>query len=350
MRLYAQHIYQGDFTSAEEVVSWMGAMQAQDYQGALWSIGLRTQSLAKTDVEKAIIDRTIVRTWPMRGTLHFLAAKDVRWITQLLAPRALANAAGRRRQLEIDDDVIANSKQIITKALSGGQCLTRGALCEILDKNGIMTTGQRGIHILHHLAELGLICFGPHNDKQPTFVLLDEWLEPTPSKGRDEALCELAERYFTSHGPATLKDFVGWANLTVKDARLGIELANHSFIHETVDGVTYWFGSKIPTLPKTAYILPGFDEFMLGYKDRSAALPAQFSNMIVPGNNGMFLATIVIDGQVVGTWKRTVRKASQTLAILPFEQRSKTRMNSLDTSVKRYEAFCDIPTTWQVLA
>jgi hypothetical protein len=347
-RLYAQRIYQANFTSAEETVAWMGAMQAQDYQGALWSIGLRTPSLTRKDVEQAIIDRTIVRTWPMRGTLHFLAATDARWIVALLAPRALAAAAGRRKQLEIDDAVIAKSRQILTSALSGGKCLTRAAVCALLDKGGVATTGQRGIHILHYFAELGLLCFGPHEGKQPTFVLMDEWLPATPTKEKEEALCELAKRYFKSHGPASLRDFIGWAHLTVVDARLGLELAKPELIHTETEGVSYWFdGSNLPA-PARTYLLPGFDEYMLGYKNRLAALPSQFANRIVPGNNGMFISTLVIDGQVAGTWKRTTRKTSQLLTLLPFKSLTNADSKSIEPAIKRYKMFSSLPTTWQI--
>ena len=217
LRLSSQHIAQADLATARDVTSWMGAMQAQDYAGALWAIGLRTPHLTKDDIEKAIEQREIVRTWPMRGTLHFLAAEDARWMTRLLAPRTLAAAASRRKQLAIDDSVLMAARDVIVRALEGEKCLTRNELCNRLDTAGIATAGQRGIHLLHYWAEMTLICFGPHDGKQPTFVLMDEWLPKIPGKDRDEALKELAIRYFKSHGPASLRDFSGWSNLTVKE-------------------------------------------------------------------------------------------------------------------------------------
>jgi hypothetical protein len=348
LRLTAQHISQADFTSAKEVVSYMGAMQAQDYPGALWAIALRTPNLTREDVEKAITDRQIVRTWPMRGTLHFVAAEDARWMVNLLAPRTLAATAGRRRQLEIDDDVIAKSHAIISGALSGGKCFTRLKLCQILEDSSIATSGQRGIHILHHLAETGLLCFGPHEGKQPTFVLMDEWLPPTPEKPREVTLGELARRYFISHGPASLRDFAGWANLTMRDAKLGLELANSELAHQETNDSTYWYSPNATPAAPATYLLPGFDEYMLGYKDRSAALVLEHTNKIVPGNNGMFLATLVIDGQIVGTWKRIVRAKSQLLTIMPFIPLTEARIASIEPAVKRYEQYCGVPTTWKM--
>jgi hypothetical protein len=146
LRLTSQHIASADFATAKDVVSHMAAMQAQDYHGALWAIALRTPGLTKKDVEQAIIDRHIVRTWPMRGTLHFLAAEDARWVTALLAPRAIAMSAGRLRQLELDETVLKRAEELIVRALNGGNCLTRTELCDMLDKNAIISAGQRGLH------------------------------------------------------------------------------------------------------------------------------------------------------------------------------------------------------------
>jgi len=345
-RLYSQHIAQADFTTAGDVVAWMGAMQAQDYQGALWAIALRTPNLTREAVEQAIVDRKIVRTWPMRGTLHFLAAQDVRWMVSLLAPRAIAAAASRRRGLDVTDEVIAKSTQVITRALEGGNCLTRTELCDLLDQHGIATAGQRGIHILHYLAETGLLCFGPHKGKQPTFVLVDEWLPPVKPKEREEALGELAKRYFISHGPASLKDFAGWANLTMGDAKTGLEHAKPVLLQETIQGIEYWLSPSAKEASGT-FLLPGFDEYMLGYKDRSAALQAEHSNKIVPGGNGMFLSTLVIDGQVAGTWKRQTRAKSQTLSILPFQRLTADQMSSITPAVRRYQGYSGLETLLQ---
>jgi hypothetical protein len=348
LRLSAQHIAQADFKNAHDVVAWMGAMQAQDYPGALWSLALRTHGLTMRGVEEAITNRKIVRTWPMRGTLHFLAAEDVRWITSLLAPRAVAAAAGRRHQLELDDAVMEKSKAIIIEALAGNQPKTRTELCQLLDDKGIITADQRGLHILHYLAETGLLCFGPHEGKQPTFVLLDEWLSPTPEKEHDEALRDLARRFFASHGPATLQDFAGWGFMKISDAKLGLELARPRLVRIESNGVDYWMARDLQPAQNATFLLPGFDEYMLGYKNRSAALHELHANKIVPGNNGMFLPMLVIDGQVVGTWKRATRATSQQLTIVPFEPLSKAEIATIAPAIKRYEQYCGLPTFWKL--
>lgn len=341
LRLYAQHIAQADFTSAEQVVSWMGAMQAQDYAGALWSIALRTKNLTQGDVEQAVVDRQIVRSWPMRGTLHFMSAKDAKWMVNLLAPRALNAAKSRREQLNIDETVLEETKRVFKQSLSGGNCLSRPDILAKLEAAGISTASQRGYHLLSHFAQTGLICFGPHEGKQATFVLMDEWLPDSPSYSKEEALTELARRFFISHGPATVHDFAGWSNLTLGDARAGLSGAEHLLTSEEVDSKLYWFDPTlrdIKTSPST-FLLPGFDEFMLGYKDRSAALAVVHAQKIVPGNNGVFLPTIIVNGQVDGLWKRTTRVRSTKIDLLPFESLSKAATQSLQKNAARYGEF-----------
>lgn len=346
-RLYSQHIAQNDFDSAKEVVKHMVAMQAQDYPGALWSIALRTKHLDQSDIEKAIVDREIVRTWPMRGTLHFMAAEDVRWMVKLLAPRATAAAASRRKALELDDNTVEKARSVIIAALKGGNCLTRNRICGILDEHGISTEGQRGIHLLRLFSEMGLLCFGPHEGKQPTFVLLDEWVPETPEKTLEEALQELAYRYFVGHGPASLKDFAGWAHLTIGNAKKGIELADKKLESATVDGVQYWFSQEIGQQDNIVRLLPGFDEFVLGYKDRSASMTPEVFQTIVPGGNGMFLPTLVINGKVVATWKKIERVRGIVIIVTPLAVIPDQFHAAIDEQVERYGVYRDIAASWQ---
>lgn len=224
-RLRNQRIAGAGFASAGEVVAWMGAVQAQDYLGALWALGLRMETAREEAIEQAIADRTVVRSWPLRGTLHFVAPTDLRWMLALLAPRVIAGQRGRHRQLGLDQADFDRSRDLLTCALEGGRQLTRDALYEILEAAGISTAGQRGIHILWRVALDGVLCFAARQGKQQTFALLEEWVPAARMLECDEALAELAARYFTSHGPATVQDFTWWSGLTVADAKTGIELA-----------------------------------------------------------------------------------------------------------------------------
>src|SRR5262245_2764707 len=281
LRLHNQRIACATFEKPGDVVAWLGAVQAQDYLGALWAVGLRMRNAVEADIERALASRTIIRTWPMRGTLHFVAAADIRWMLELLTPRIVANDAKRLlRDFNFDEKELARSKKLIARALQGGKQLARNAMYKMLEVGGVSTASQRGRHILTRLAQDGFICFGAREGKQPTFALLDEWAPKAKRMPRDQSLAEIARRYFTSHGPATLHDFVWWSGLTTADATAGLEMAKRSLAQETINGHTYWLASSIPATndsSPTAYLLPAFDEYTVAYKDRSAVLDPKYT-------------------------------------------------------------------------
>lgn len=320
------------------VVSAMGAMQAQDYSAALWAIGLRSPGATEHDVEQAVAERKIVRTWPMRGTLHFVAAADVRWMLRLLTPRVIAGTARRTRELELDASAFARCRKVFVRVLRGGAVVTREAMMEQLENVGISTEGGRGYHILLRLSQEGLICFGPRQGKTHTFVLLDEWVLQSRTLDRDEALAELARRYFASHGLATLQDFVWWSGLTVTDANEGIARARLASL--TASGVDYWGSEGISVADAgPGHLLPAFDEYLLGYKDRSAVLEAIHAGKVNPGNNGVFMHTVLIQGRVRATWKRIVRKNSVAITVQPFTPLRKSDWQALQSVAQRYAEF-----------
>lgn len=348
-RLLRQQIAPGGATARTpaEVVAALGAVQAQDYLGALWAVGLRMppeRVTTEADVEKALAERTIVRTWPMRGTLHFVAAPDVRWMLALLAPRAAASAAGRHRQLELDEATFTRSRKLFETVLRDGKQLPRSEMYEKLEDAGISTAGQRGIHILGRLAHDRVLCFGARDGKQPTFVLLEDWIPPAPALEREAALAELARRYFTGHGPATVQDLVWWSGLKVSDAKAGLAAAAAELRRETVDGQDYWMAPESPDdTAAGVYLLPGFDEYLLGYRDRTAVLDPRHAATIVPGGNGMFLSTLVIDGRVAGTWKRTLKKKTVAVTVTSFAALRKKDRPALKLAVERYGRFLGLP-------
>ncbi len=343
LRLVNQQIAVNNFETPSDVVSWLGALQAQDYPGAKWSIGLRLKKCSEKCVENAIKERSIVRTWPMRGTLHFIAADDVRWMLKLLAPRILSGLAGRHRQLELDSTILGKSRDLLARAMEGGTQLIRSEIYQILENEGISTRDQRGIHIINYLAQTQLLCHGTHNDKQPTYVLLDDWITDSKKLDGDEALAEIAKRYFTSHGPATIHDFVWWTGLKVSDAKLGLQAASSHLDHLSCDGHSYWFSKALPEhIPtKTVHLLPGFDEYMLGYTNRSLMVRKEYLPRIVPGNNGMFMPTIVADGEVQGLWKRTFQKETVKIELLPFSFISKSNIDRISSAAKRYGKYLE---------
>jgi winged helix DNA-binding protein len=341
-RLHNQQIAEATFEQPGAVVAWLGAVQAQDYSGALWAVGLRMRNAVEADIERAIASRTIIRTWPMRGTLHFVAAADVRWMLELLTPRLVANSAHfLLRDFDLDESAFARSKDLVARALQGGGRLTRNAMYKTLEAGGISAAGNGGRHILWRLAQDGLICFGPYEGKQQTFVLLDEWAPKAKPMSRDESLAELAKRYFTSHGPATLHDFVWWSGLTAADARAAIDMAKRSLAQETVNGQTYWLASSTPAKKDrapAAYMLPAFDEYTVAYKDRSAALDPAYTKQANSGN-GMLYPTMVVDGRVVGTWKRALKKDTLAISQSPFAKLKRAEAGALAEAASRYGKF-----------
>jgi hypothetical protein len=342
-RLRNQYINSSPLEDPVEVVRALCAVQAQDYYASLWAVGLRLRGAHEADVERALNERRIVRTWPMRGTLHFIAAEDVRWLLALLAPRVLQRQTARlRREFAIDRPVLRRARKIVEKALCGGQAVTRSSLYQRFDAEGVSTERQRGLHILWWLAHEGQICCGPRAGKQPTFVLLDEWIPLSTAFNRDEALAKLAQRYFAHHGPATLADFVWWSGLTVADARRSIEAASSQLISETNDEVTWWSGAQRRTRRNpTCHLLPVYDEYTVGYADRSACLdPAQASR--VAAGHGVFRAPIVINGRIVGSWSRELCKDRVDVRVTPLMRFNGEQMRSIEAAAGRYGEFLSV--------
>ncbi|MGS1077409.1 winged helix DNA-binding domain-containing protein [Pseudoxanthomonas beigongshangi] len=322
------------------------AVQAQDYYGSLWAVGLRTAGAREADVERAIAERRIVRTWPMRGTLHLVAPEDTRWMLTLMASRAIARDRARQeRDFGLDARTTGRCAEVITRLLEGDGRMTRGALYEALAERGIDTEGQRGLHILGRLAHEGVICQGPREGKQPTFVLLDEWIPRTAPLDRDEALAELGRRYFAGHGPATMQDLAWWSGLTVRDAQTALEGAKPALSHHDHDGARYWFIASAegaaPVAP-AVHLLPPFDEYLVGYKDRSAMLDAAHNRQVV-GINGLVSPSLIVDGRVGALWKRTLGRQGATLALTPLRPLRKADRPALARAAKRYGEFIGQP-------
>ena len=330
-RLHNQHISRPTFEKPSDVIAWLGAAQGQDYLGVLWAIGLRMQQATEASIEQAIADKTIVRTWPMRGTLHYVAAKDIRWLLKLMEPRAIASSAFRNRQLELDDATFKKSNAVLVRKLEGGKQMTRPELASALERAGISTANYRLAHILYRASILRLICFGARRGKQLTFTLFDEWVPECKTIERDEALAELAKRYFTSHGPATLNDFIWWSGLRVADARASIEMIKPQFMQEVCGGQTYWFSQSAPIKKDAAkaYLLPPFDEYTVAYKDRSAVLDPLYTKLMNSGY-GIFKPIVVVDGQIVGIWKREFKKNSLVIEVSPFNSLTKSNQQKID--------------------
>jgi hypothetical protein len=328
-----------------DVVSWMGAMQAQDLASGEWSFGVRCLGLTQADVHQATVDREVLRTWPMRGTVHFVPPSDARWMLEVTGVRALAVAARRRDQLDLTDAIVGKACEVLQEALSGGRSMTRAECVALLIDTGLHTAPEHGYHLLWYASQVGVTCIGPQQGKEQTFVLLDEWVPNPTVLSRDEGLATLAIRYFRSHGPATRNDFVGWTGLTAGDTRQAIACAGDALVDvETVCGQMVMSAASLdalawPAIPVDALLLlPGFDEYLLGYKDRAAMLAAEHMNRIIPGGNGVFQPTIVAKGRVIGTWRRQIKKQRVGIQAMPFRELTKRQRQAF---VKTSHTYAD---------
>jgi len=345
-RLTTQRINNERLSTPADIVTWMGAMQAQDYKQALWAIGARLKSGTIADVEAAIERGEILRTWPMRGTIHFVPREDARWMLDLCASRIVKSTKGRREQLGLDADTLARSIEIIQNALVGQNRLERQDLLRVLEDAGISMQGQRGYHTLSYAATTGVICIGPMQGKQQTFVLLAEWVPNTHTLARDDALAELTDRYFRSHAPATIDDFARWSGLTKTDVKRGIKTLGDALIVQEIEGIDYFVPANIsaPTTDDAPqiYLLAAYDEYVLGYKNRDAVLATKHAQKVVPGNNGVFYPIIVIDGHIVGTWQRKLNSNSMNLKFQFYESANGLE-DRVTTEAQKYCEFMQLP-------
>ena len=347
LRLVAQRIAMPAAAGPADIVRWMLALQAQDFAGVKWSVGLRGADATEAAVEAALEDGQIVRSWPMRGTLHLVAAKDLAWMLELTTPRSVASVGARRAYLGIADLDVERARDLVVAELSGGRTMRRDMLLAAVRAGGVSTHGQRGYHLLWYLAQTGTLVLGPAAGRQQTFALLDEWVPHARRLEDDEALGELARRYFAGHGPATARDLGRWSGLTLGQVRKGIHLAGSSLARLEFDGITYHLAPEtldaVPHPTDRVHLLPGFDEYLLGYQDRSAALAPEHSQAIVPGGNGVFRPTIVVDGEVVGTWRRNSKARHIVVEAVPFAALSRQTQAGLRQAVDAYGAFIGQP-------
>ncbi len=347
LRFRNQGIVDASFTNPADVVSWFGAVQAQDFAAAKWALGLRMSRATDAGIEEAFNRGEILRTHIMRPTWHFVAPQDIRWLLALTSPRVQAFNGSYYRKSGLDKTIFERSNKIIVKALQGGKQLTRSELDIVLRQAGIPTE-KMGLSYTVMQAELdGIICSGPRRGKQFTYVLLEERIPRYKILERDEALSELIKRYFTSHCPAQIQDFVWWSGLTASDAKRGLEMNKDRLEKAVVEGQTYWFHPSRDTAKaraSAAYLLPFYDEYVVSYKDRSSIFDAKYARL-VNNRGGILHPTIVIDGQVIGTWKRTIGKDTVTILLQPFVRLTVRQKEGIAGAAKQYGEFLGMSVT-----
>jgi hypothetical protein len=340
-RLHRQMLQPALSGSIQDVVARMGALQAQDYTSVTWAIGSRVQGSTMEEVENALDGGELIRTHVLRPTWHVVSAKDVRWMLELTAARIKQRMKPRDTQLGLTPTLIKQSESILVKALEGGVHLTKESLNVLWNQASIPTTEYRDAHLLMHAELDGLACSGKRIGKSLSYALLDERVPMGEKFSKEEALAKLAERYFNSHGPATLQDFIWWSGLNVGDAKQGIESVKNDFHAETIGLQTYLIPDDLASLgveKDVVHVLPAYDEFIIAYQDRTATLiPADFQKIV--SNNGVFRPALLLDGKVVGVWKRTIKKGMLEVEATLFCALSRKIHLKMEEAFKQYGHF-----------
>jgi len=340
-RLRNQRIAGKAHRHPEDVVAWLGAVQAQEYPAARWGLALRMKNgTTDTEIERAVNEGRILRTHVMRPTWHFVTPDDIHWMLELTGPRVRQRMAHYGSREGLDGALVSRALAIFERALGNGQYLTRGELGERLARSGIIAKGVP-LALLTMYAELdGLICSGPYREKHLTYALLAERAPRSRVLSRDEALAELSRRYFSSHGPATIRDFVWWSGLTTSDARRGLDMNRAR--HELVDGRTY---STIEPVSRTVargaavHMLPIYDEYLVAYRDRDGVPHAASTVRSKTRAPVVFQHALVADGQVAGTW-RVLRRPDQVMVDVALLRRfTAAERQGMAEAVARYSRF-----------
>lgn len=341
LRLASQRLTPHRLRTPAEVVAWMGAMQAQDFGASRWAVGARLPCVTETEVERAISAGAILRTHVFRGTWQLVTPADVRWMLALVGPRLLARRTSRERELALDAATFRRSRAVLARALAPGRHLTRQELGAALERGGIPAAGPRLSHLLQRAELEGLVCSGALRHRSPTYALLDERAAagraPLP---RQEALRELALRYVRGRGPAAPADFAAWAGITAADARAGLEAARPALASETIADQVHWRTADGAAARLAAvHLLPAFDEYLVGYRDRGAMLDDGLARRLVT-RNGIFSACIVSGGRVVGLWARTATRTAVAVELAPF---GGELPRAVAAAARRYGEFLGLP-------
>ncbi|GAA5033133.1 winged helix DNA-binding domain-containing protein [Terrabacter aeriphilus] len=324
---------------AGAVARALGALQAQDYGSGAWSLGVRS-GLTLEQVEQSVRDREVVRTWPMRGTIHWVPAEDARWMCELLAAPRSTTLATRFAQLGLTEADVELSGRLFEEHLRTP--MSRPDVAALLVEHGIDPTGQRSYHLIGHHCMSGLLCQGPLIGKQPSFVLIDSWVPHSRKVSREEGLATVADRYVRSHGPVTEKDLAGWLLKPLGLTREALALVGDRLVREQLDGqtwLTHVDAREVPDGPGGVHLLPQWDEILLGYKSRDVSLPPEHLADVVPGRNMVFKPTLVVDGEVAGTWRRVSRRGRVLLEVQPFAGLSARRWHEVEAAAGDHGRF-----------
>lgn len=341
IRLYNQLLADHSLKQPLEIVSWMGAMQSQSLDLAKWAIGVRSEGKTVKDIDALLNSGKVIRTHILRPTWHFVTADDIHWMYDLSNPRLKPIYRSYAKMRQVDDELIYKAIPILVKMLEGNKHLTKQEITEIF----ISQKKVFDIHTLNQIinyAEMeGLVVNGCVKGKEQSFTLLEEFAPRKETITKDEALERLARKYFSSHAPATIQDFSWWSGLSLTECRQGIDSIKQSLVCESVNGREFWMKNDI-SVPQTendsALLLPPFDEFVVSYKDRSELIEDVHFGKVMT-KNGLFSPTIMLNGEIVGSWKKTMKKGAPKIELSFFVKTPKKVQALFDPEIKRLENF-----------
>ena len=342
-RLYNQQINTAQFTKVKDLVSYMCAVQSQDYAMSKWAIGLRLPGSTDNQIEKALDKGDILRTHVLRPTWHIIAAQDIYWMISLSADKIKALMKTMDRQLELTEKIFTKSNNIIAKCVEDGLHVNRDSIAACLEKAKISTKENRLAHLLLRAELEQIICSGKMDGNQRTYASLHSRVPKKKILTRDESLAQLANRYFKSRGPATVEDFSWWSGLSITAAKQGLEMVKQALYNDKIEGSVYWFADDWKPRIKNkeaVYLLPAYDEFIIGYKNRTAALATEHHKKVL-SNNGIFYPTIIVNGQVAGLWKRHFQKEGVSIEVIFFQSQSEAIRRRLAKLATIFGKFAD---------
>ena len=343
LRLESHQLCETTLNTAQDMVSWFGAVQGQEYAQTKWGLGLRLPHLTDNEIENELSEGKILRTHLLRPTWHFVSSDDIQWLLMLTAPRVNAANTHMYRKLELDNTVFNRCNNILTKLLKGNKQFTRAEINDEFKKNKIIAHGHRLSYIMMHSELDGIICSGARQGNQFTYSFLADRIKTGNRFNKDEALAELTKRYFKSRGPATIKDFSTWSGLTLTECKNGLKAVESNFEREIINENEYYFSKEISSnkkMPQDIYLLPIYDEFIMGYKDRSTIL--EYKNSLKNSPLFHYDCMIIFEGQIIGTWKRTLAKKTIDMEYVFFRPLNKSQENAFNIAIHRYEEYLNM--------
>lgn len=346
-RLSNQGLARPRFGRAVEVVEWLGAVQAQEYQPSKWALALRMRKALDADVERAIADGEVLRTHVLRPTWHYVAAPDLVWMQRLTGPRVQRAMLVYRRHMELDAPTLLRATRVFERSLRDRRHLTRAELAERLRRAGLALSGMRLAHAALYAELEAVICSGPRAGKQSTYALVAERAPASRDLSGDEALAELTRRFFRSHGPATIRDFVWWSGLRTAEVRRGLDIVGARC--REVEGHVYWTvgaGAARPAKAR-AHLLPIYDEYLVAYRDR-ALVPHGPGKVSRPRGYVTFQHALLIDGAVAGTWRTSAAARDTTVTVTPLRRLTAADRRDIDAAGAFYERFLGKPVSIRV--